>query len=182
MISQFVFSKFLSEILNNEKNSNVIIDKDNESGKVYMNHQNQYIEMSEKEILMKTMEKLYDQLYDVIENNKDSIKSVKELSKDYIHQKFNKYCKDNEQRNDINDVIVDTYDNNKKIAENKYKEVQDMNKKNLKSKKIQKIMKENNMIRDKNEIKDKKVLLNNIMKARDEDLYYNYDSDGNTKV
>ena len=182
MISQFVFSRFLSEILKNEKNSNVIIDKDNESGKVYMNHQNQYIEMSEKDILMKTMEKLYDQLYDLIENNKDSLKSVKEISKDYIHQKFSKYCKSTEKRNDINEVIVDTYDNNKTIAENKYNEVQDMNKKNIKAKNIHKIIKKNKIILDKTELKDKKVLLDNIMKARDEDLYYDYDSDGNTKI
>jgi uncharacterized protein (DUF2344 family) len=83
---------------------------------------------------------------------------------------------------DINEVIVDTYDNNKTIAENKYNEVQDMNKKNIKAKNIHKIIKKNKIILDKTELKDKKVLLDNIMKARDEDLYYDYDSDGNTKI
>jgi hypothetical protein len=77
MISQYVFSRFLTEILNNDKNSNVIIDKYNKSGKVYINHKEQYIEMTLNDILMKTMEKLYDQLYKIIENNKDSLKLVK---------------------------------------------------------------------------------------------------------
>jgi hypothetical protein len=109
--------------LNNYKNSNVIIDKDNKSGKVYINHKEQYIEMTLKDILMKTMEKLYDQLYNIIENNKDSLKSVKEISKDYIHQRFNMYCNDNIVKNEIDKVIINVYDGNKKIAENNYNKI-----------------------------------------------------------
>jgi len=181
MISQFIFSRFLTEILNNEKNSNVIIDKDNESGKVYINHKKQYIEMTEKEILMKTMEKLYDQLYDIIENNKDSLKSVKEISKDYIHDKFNKYCKNNEIKEEINEIIIETYDNNKNNAEKKYKEVEIMNNNNIKINKVKKTNKENKIIRNKTDIKPKKEIIDNIVNLREEDLYYLYDSDGNTK-
>jgi hypothetical protein len=182
MISQFVFSRFLKEILSNENNSNVIIDKNNESGKVYINHKKQYIEMTEKDILMKTMEKLYDQLYDIIDNNKDSLKCVKEISKDYIHDKFNKYCKNNDIKEEINEIIIETYDNNKINSEKKYKDVELMNKNEIKLNKFQIINKDNRKIRNKKEVKSKKEIIDNIINAREEDLYYFYDSDANTKA
>ena len=190
MISQFVFSRFLNEILKNDKNSNVIIDKDNESGKVYMNHNRQYIEMTEKDILMKTMEKLYDQLYDLIENNRDSLKSVKEISKDYIHDKYNKYCKDTETNNEINEVIIDTYNNSNETAQSKYNNIKTINE-NKTKKYIDpnivkpKNMKENmkdNVKRNKTETLDNKSRIKTLISKREEDMYYLYDSDGNTKA
>ena len=54
------FSKTLQNILENEVNLNVIIDKTNETGIVYNNNTLQ--KMSVKEIIKKTMDKLFEQL------------------------------------------------------------------------------------------------------------------------
>ena len=200
MISQYVFSKLLNEILKNEKNSNVIIDKDNETGMVYIDHTNKYIEMKGKDIIMKTMEKLYDHLHEIIENNKDSTKTVKEFSKDFIHDKFNKYCKDKETKKAIDEVIYESYDNNLKNAKTMSENVKSMNNiivnpKNLTKQSIDKDMcsrvNANNIKnkktpkkekKDRTEFVDKKTRVDKLLNCCDEDMYYLYDSDGNTKA
>ena len=184
IVSQFMFSKLLTEILSNEKNLNVILNKDDtEYGKVYINHKKQYVEMAKKEILMETMDKLYDQLFDIVEDNKDSLKSIKQLSMDYIHEKFNRYCKDNENKNDINDVLIETYDKYSDSAIKKSEQIDYLNKNKSKVRdNINIKSNDNNIKRNKNIIRYRKELFDTIMASRDEDLYYTYDSDGNTKI
>jgi len=180
MISQYVYSKFLNEILKNEKNSNVIIDKDNKSGMVYMNHKNKYIEMKGKDIIMKTMEKLYDQLNDLVEDNKECSKFVKEYSKEYIHEKFNKYCDDKETKEITDEIMYETYHNYNENAK-------------IMSKNVQKIKDQEHVItkcknrnkkkyNDRREIIDIKTKMDKYKECRYDDFNFLYDSDGNPKV
>jgi len=57
-LSNFMYSKLLEEILKNEINLNVIIDKNNDSGIVYKNDIDKYIQMKSKDIVDNTMDKL----------------------------------------------------------------------------------------------------------------------------
>ncbi len=190
MVSQYVFSKLLSEILNNEKNSNVIIDKDKNSttGMVYINHKRRYITMSKKDIVGRSMDKLYDNAFDIIDNNKDCTKIIKEMSKDYIHNKYNQYVNDVEHVDEVDDIITEIFDKNKNIAWNKYKQIMDKIKNNNNNEcdtgKIcsTAVVKDRTEYRNKTEIINKRTTIDNIIKKRDEDLYYFYDSDGNTKI
>ncbi len=189
MVSQYVFSKLLSEILNNDKNSNVIIDKDDKSttGMVYLNHKRQYIIMSKKDIVSKSMDKLYDNAFNIVDSNKDCTKIIKEMSKDYIHNKYNQFVSDVEHKDEFNEYIIDIFDKNKNTAICKYKQVIDL--------KALKKIQDNNALTvtciknndnkdktDKTEIISKRSVMDNLMKKRDEDLYYFYDSDGNSKI
>ena len=51
VFSNYMYTSLLEEILKNEINLNVIIDKDNESGMVYKNDIDKYIEMKSKDIV-----------------------------------------------------------------------------------------------------------------------------------
>jgi hypothetical protein len=126
---------------------------------------------------MKTMEKLYDHLHEIIENNKDSLKSVKDISKDFINDKYNKYFKDKETKQAIDEVIYESYDNNIENAKNMCMNVKKMN--NMNIKKVQNCKKYK---KDRNEIIDKKTRIDKLIHSYDEDMYYLYDSDGNTKA
>jgi len=51
MISQFMYTELLEEILKNDINLNVIIDKEKNSGMVYKNNIDKYIQMKLKDII-----------------------------------------------------------------------------------------------------------------------------------
>jgi len=177
IISQYVFTRFLTEILKNEKNSNVIIDKDNKSGMVYMDHKNKYIEMKGKDIIEKTMEKLYDQLNDIIDNNNESLKMIKQISKEFIHDKFNEYFENNETKEVIDENIYNSYDKNLEQANNVGKNVMKIDKiKVLTNKKSKKEP------RNRREKIDKKTRMDQMKECKYDDYYYLYDSDGNNKL
>jgi len=67
-----MYTELLEEILKNDINLNVIIDKDNDSGMVYKNNIDKYIQMKLKDIISNTMEKLNNHLNDI---NKDDSRS-----------------------------------------------------------------------------------------------------------
>ncbi len=182
IVSQYVFSRFLNEILKNDKNSNVIIDNDDgtDTGMVYINHKNQYIKMTKNDIMTNTMDKLYDQLYDLVDTNKDTLKVVKECSKDYIHNKYNKYIKDKETKKSLDEIILDTYNYNKNNAIKSYNDILVMNNNGIKTR-PNSIINKKREVRNKTEMISCKAKIDMISKCRDEDIYYLYDSDGNTK-
>ena len=67
-----MYTELLEEILKNDINLNVIIDKTNDSGMVYKNNIDKYIQMKLKDIISNTMEKLNNHLNDI---NKDDSRS-----------------------------------------------------------------------------------------------------------
>jgi hypothetical protein len=179
IISQYVFSRFLDEILKNEKNSNVIIDKENKSGMVYMDHKNKYIEMKGKDIIIKTMEKLYDQLNDIIDNNKESLKMIKQISKEFIHDKFNEYFEKNDTKEIIDENIYNTFEKNTDKASNLYKNI-------VKLKDIEniKLFKNNfkKKLRNRREVIDNKSRTDKMKECKHDDYDFLYDSDGSNKL
>jgi hypothetical protein len=101
IFSNFMYTKLLEEILNNEINLNVIIDKNNDSGIVYKNDIDKYIQMKSKDIVDNTMEKLKKHLIEINDASQStSILECLKISKHNIELKH------------------DTYKNNQKIQEN----------------------------------------------------------------
>ena len=74
LISNIMYTSLLEEILKNEINLNVIIDKKSKSGYVYKNDIDKYIQMKLKDIVDSTMIKLKKHLLDI---NKDQINKNK---------------------------------------------------------------------------------------------------------
>lgn len=191
--SQFAFTKLLIEILKNEINSNVIIDNETDSGKIYMNDIKQYTEMARKDIIKKVVDKLYIQLQEFIDENKDATKVSKQYSRENIQYKFNNYYKKHEQRELTNEAMYDIYEEHKSIGEKMYNNVQLMNKSNEEGN-IYKIERDNNNSRDnktfnnellengRNQFINEYTSIQKIKESRSEDMQYDYDSDGNYKM
>ena len=179
IISRYVFSRLLKNILKNKKNSNVIIDKDSNSGVVYIDHTNKYIEMKGGDIIEKTMTKLYDQLLDMIDNNNDTLKMVKQVSKEYIHDKYNEYFEIEEAKEVIDENIYDTYYNDINNAKQNYKLVKQCAIKDIHKHINKNTIKEEPLRRYKINEKTR----NEQMKScKFDDYNFYYDSDGNNKL
>jgi hypothetical protein len=81
-----MYSKLLEEILKNEINLNVIIDKDKDSGMVYKD--NGYTEMKIKDIISNTMEKLNLHLNDINKENTHAFEDIIKYTKRMINKKY----------------------------------------------------------------------------------------------
>jgi hypothetical protein len=117
--SKFMYSKLLEEILKNEINLNVIIDKDNNSGIVYKNNIDKYIKMKSKDILDNTMLKLNKHLLDINKSLKDDI--IDELidkGKNIIKNKYNNYKNNEDIKKNVTDIISNIYEEKKEDAIN----------------------------------------------------------------
>ncbi len=139
IISNKMYSKLLEEILKNEINLNVIIDKENESGMVYKNDIDKYINMKSKDIIASTMDKLKSQLLDInISLKDDDFDIMDEISvhaRRMITKKHIDYGKDKNIQEDVNHIMSDIYDTRKEDAKNLAKSVLDaVTKSKLKSK------------------------------------------------
>ncbi len=178
--SQYVFSKFLNEILKNDKNLNVVIDKNDNSGTsmVYIDHNRKYILMKDKDIFTKTMDKLYDQLFDIIDKNKNHIKMVKQMSKEFIQDKYNDYCDGEPIKCVIDDNIYKTYCNNYDRAN-----IVNKNISNIKDMKIifnvNKLNNDN--VSNRKQYPDRKLRMETMKECKHEDYNFLYDSEGENK-
>ena len=106
-----MYSSLLSEILNNEINLNVIIEKDNESGLVYKNDIDKYIKMKSQDIVDKTMLKLKKHLLDINTNiSDDYVVDVILSSKHNINKKYDAYNNNNSIKEKVSGIIKDIYD------------------------------------------------------------------------
>ena len=86
--SNCMYTNLLEEILKNKINLNVIIDNDNDSGMVYKNDIEKYIQMKSKDIVDNTMKKLSDHLIEINKANKKSLEDIVKISKNKIVKKI----------------------------------------------------------------------------------------------
>ena len=111
-----MYTSLLEEILKNDINLNVIIDRENNSGMVYKNNIEQYIKMKLKDIIDNSMEKLNKHLSDIISTKIDKYEEeFINKSKDNIENKYLTY-KNNEN---IQKIVIDL---DSKIYEKKKEE------------------------------------------------------------
>lgn len=117
LISKMMYTNLLEEILNNEINLNVIIDKNNDSGVVYKNDIDKYIQMKSKDIVDNTMNKLKKHLLDINEYNKDiCLENCLNYSKEIIEKKHIDYQNNININNSVKNCISNIFENKKQEA------------------------------------------------------------------
>ena len=114
--SNVMYTSLLEEILKNEINLNVVIDKDKDSGMVYKNDIDKYIQMKSKDIVVNTMEKLNFQLNEINKNNNISFKEIIDFSRQMINKKYNDYKKNQNIQENVGNIICDIFGNKKTEA------------------------------------------------------------------
>jgi hypothetical protein len=117
IFNKLMYTGLLEELMKNEKNLNVIIDKETQSGMVYKNDHEKYIEMKSKDIVSNTMEKLKNQLLDINNETKDMVfKDNNDYNRRMITKKYIDYTKDTNIQEQVFDYISNVYDKNKEKA------------------------------------------------------------------
>ena len=116
IFSQLMYTKLLKELLKNEINLNVIIDKDNNSGIVYKNDIDKYIQMKSKDIIDNTMEKLKKYLMEMNSSDKESFPELIDFSRKMIKKKHIDYNNNSNIQSIVQDLICDIFETKKKDA------------------------------------------------------------------
>ena len=119
LLSETKYTDLLDEILKNKENLNVIIEKDSNSGLVYKNENELYVNMKVKEIIDLSMQKLYDQLnslYSNVLSNQISYKintNLIENEKKILDNKFEDFCNNDDTKNIVSNLFTNIYEKNK---------------------------------------------------------------------
>jgi hypothetical protein len=118
LLSEHKYTNLLTEILKNKENLNVIIDKDSKYGLVYKNNSELFVNMKTKEIIDKSMEKLYEQLTDfyngIINNNILELNTnLIENEKKKLDNKFKDFYNNTNLKDAVGDLLTNIYDKNK---------------------------------------------------------------------
>ena len=113
-----MYTNLLTEILKNEINLNVIIEKDNDSGIVYKNDIDKYIKMKSEDIIDKTMFKLKEHLLSMNNESEDHyLKDFLNMSKKVIEKKYEDYIENNDNLKDnVSNIIKNIYNTKKDDA------------------------------------------------------------------
>jgi hypothetical protein len=114
--SKYMYSQLLREILENEINLNVIIDKDSNSGLVYKNDIDKYIRMKSSDIVNNTMDKLKDQLLEINKKDQTQYEEVIDFSRKMITKKHIDYNKDVMLNKNVNHLMSNIYNEKKDKA------------------------------------------------------------------
>lgn len=123
VISFVKYTKTLEYILKNDKNINVLLDKDSDKGFIYKN--NNFEEMSKNDIIEKSFLKIYNHIKKFIQdikNNNEYCIDVDLLEKhnQLLDSKYNKYFTDNLSKTMVQEFLIEKYENIKDKAFNNY--------------------------------------------------------------
>jgi hypothetical protein len=114
--SNCMYTNLLEEILKNEINLNVIIDNDNDSGMVYKNDIDKYIQMKSKDIVDNTMKKLNEHLMEINKANKKSLEDIVKIGKNKIIKKYEDYEQNDNIQKYVESAICGVFENKKSDA------------------------------------------------------------------
>jgi len=125
LLSNSKFTKALENILNDKINLNVIMDHDNKTCIVYNNEKNKYEPMTKKDIIEKSMKKVYSHLkkfYDEINNNNKNDLSIPSLENELnvLETKYTNFFKFEDAQKIVNNTFSKLYIDKKEEAENIY--------------------------------------------------------------
>ena len=119
LFSKIMYTRLLEEILKNDINLNVIIDKDNGSGMVYKNDIDKYIQMKIKDIVDNSMDKLKKHLININETSNDyCLDDCLLPSKNIIEKKHSEYKSNVKIQKIVNELVTNIYETKKKDAIN----------------------------------------------------------------
>ena len=132
LLSKIMYTGLLEEILKNEINLNVIIDKNNDSGMVYKNDCDKYIHMKSKDIVDNTMTKLKKHFIDIGINKTKSLYLDEPLNLclKIAEKKYNEYLINSELSSIVKEHITNIYATKKNNAIDMSKNIIDNNIKN----------------------------------------------------
>lgn len=126
LLSNSKFTKTLENILKNDINLNVIMNDENDNtGIVYINEKNRYEPMTKKEIIDRSMKKVYDHLKEfyreIINNNTDDLSIISlENELKTFEKKYRDFLKFEDAKNIVNNTFSKLYSEKKEDAENIY--------------------------------------------------------------
>ena len=125
-MSSYKYTQFIEHILQNDKNLNVLFDKNNEKATVFLN--NKFKEMNKDNIVDESMVKIHTQLLDIYNdiksNNKYALNELYlENEKKTTDVKLNEYNLDNKLRNNIIPCIVNIFTKHNEEIIEKYKNI-----------------------------------------------------------
>jgi len=144
-INKFAYSNLLKEILKNNINHNVYIDKDKmtEQGMVFSNKNDKFVPMSLDNIINRSMEQLnklllyinnklqsgYKNIFEDREYNID-INNILE-SKYYIRKKYNKFLESKKIKDEVKILFTEIFNDNNEVSKKLYEEfmtiIEDLN-------------------------------------------------------
>ena len=127
IISKVMYTRLLEEILNDEINLNVIIDKEKDSGMVYKNDIDKYIQMKSKDIVSKTMNKINQHLIDINKENNKAFEEILDFSRKMINKKYIDYQNNKKIQDTVDDIICNIFENKKTDAICIAKKIMDTN-------------------------------------------------------
>ena len=124
LLSDNKYSNTMEEILKNDKNMNVLLDENNQSGIVFQ--ENKFMSVDNDEIIVSTMYKLYNHLlkfYNDIKNDEDNLvnKDLKK-HKDNIQEKYNDFNKNKITKELVKNILIDIFHNKKEEIIEKFME------------------------------------------------------------
>jgi hypothetical protein len=117
MISKIMYTQLLEKILENEKNLNIIIDKDNNTGLVYSNVENkkEYKNMEFEKIIEKSMEKINKHLIDIFKDITENFNNsyyLDENNKKIINDKYRNFRLDKNIKKTVENYFFDIFNKN----------------------------------------------------------------------
>jgi hypothetical protein len=114
--SDYLYTKLLKKIFENEKNINILYDKKNDRGFVY-NDDNEYISMNINEITQKSMEKLKENLLEMNNSvktyNNPEYEKISNENEKKIIDKNNNFKNDYGIKNNVVCLVSEILDNKK---------------------------------------------------------------------
>ena len=115
LLDNMKYSKTMEELLQNEKNQNIIFDKETNLGLVYKNHIEKFINIDTKDIIDKSMYKIYEHLINFYNEVKEDgyILSELDIHKKVIETKYEDYINNKKTQDIVKDILVDIFDKNK---------------------------------------------------------------------
>ena len=128
LLSKIMYSNLLKIILDNEKNLNVLIEKDTNTGLVYKNNDDKFITMNIKDIIEQSMDKLNKHLNDFYEESlKDDefvlMNKIFENQKLKIEDKYLDFKNNSNVKEKVQEFITDIFDKKKEHAIQLYNQV-----------------------------------------------------------
>lgn len=123
LLSDHKYTNLLDELLKNKDNLNVIMNEDNQYGLVYKNDDELYVCMKVREIIDKSIDKLYEQLniFHKELQEEDIIKvndNILEHEKQVMDAKFKDFHTNNNIKSSVGELLTKIYEKNNNEALN----------------------------------------------------------------
>lgn len=123
-LTEYKYTKFLTKILEEDSNLNVILDKKEKTGYVYDENKKSYVDMNKSEIISESMKKLYNGLLKMKEEftNDDNIENIYiseniiQDQSEIVKNKYNEYIKNDKIKKTVEECIIDIFEEKKKDA------------------------------------------------------------------